>query len=67
MENDPKGYKIAMAMKVFVKEDKKECESVLDDEDKNGGASETSDSGESASAEASAGGDGEAASSGGEE
>lgn len=67
MENDPKGYKIAMAMKSFVKEDKKECKSVLDEEDKNGGASETSDSGESAPAETPSGGEGEAASTGGEE
>lgn len=39
MENDLEGYKIAMAMKAFVKEDKEECESVLDDEDKKGGES----------------------------
>lgn len=42
MEHDPDGYKMAMAMKAMVKEDKKECKSVLDEEDKNGGTSETS-------------------------
>lgn len=66
MENDPKGYKIAIAMKALVKEDKKECKSVLKDEDKNGEASETSEGGESAPAEAPSDGGGEAASSGGE-
>ena len=60
MENDPNGYKQAMAMKVMAKEDKKECESVLDDEDKEGG--ERSETG---AAESSSGGE-TAASSGGE-
>lgn len=63
MENDPSGYKLAMAMKLLVKEDKKECKSVLDEKDKNGGE-ETSESGEAAPAEgtsASAAGGGEAA------
>lgn len=41
MEHDPNGYKMAMAMKALVKEDQEECKSVLDEEDKNGGASET--------------------------
>ena len=50
MENDPSGYKLAMAMKLLVKEDKKECKSVLDEKDKNGGE-ETSESGEAAPAE----------------
>lgn len=62
MEHDPDGYKMAIAMKNLVKEDKKECESVLDDEDKNGGKTESSDSGESAPTEAASGGGGEAAS-----
>ena len=51
MENDPAGYKIAMAMKAFVKEDDEECESVLDDEDKNGGKTESSKGGEDAPVE----------------
>ena len=58
MENDPNGYKLAMSMKSMVKEDKKECKSVLDDEDKNG----SSKTGE---AESASGGEG-AVSSGGE-
>ena len=58
MENDPNGYKLAMSMKSMVKEDKKECKSVLDDEDKNG-------SSETGEAESASGGEG-AASSGGE-
>lgn len=63
MEHDPNGYKMAMAMKVLAREDKKECKSVLDDEDKNGGKTEESpDSAEPAPAEGSSGG-GEAASS----
>ena len=50
MEHDPNGYKVAIAMKALVKEDKKECESVLDDEDKDGGKTEeSSDSAEPAS------------------
>ncbi len=52
MENDPNGYKLAMSMKSMVKEDKKECKSVLDDEDKNGssetGEAESASSGEGA-------------------
>ena len=48
MENDPEGYKIAMALRKPPKKDEKECESVLDEEDKNGGA-ETEGSGEAAS------------------
>ena len=62
MEHDPNGYKLAMAMKAMVKEDKKECKSVLDDEDKNGKAEEAADGGEPAPAEGASGG-GEAASS----
>lgn len=61
MEHDPNGYKLAMAMKSMVKEDKKECKSVLDDEDKNGG--ESSDTGE---AESPSGGEAAVSSSGGE-
>lgn len=53
MEHDPNGYKLAIAMKSMVKEDKEECKSVLNDEDKNGGESsgteETGDSGEAVS------------------
>lgn len=49
MQNDPAGYKIAMAMKAFVKEDDEECESVLDDED--GGKTESSKGGEDAPVE----------------
>ena len=52
MENDPNGYKLAMSMKSMVKEDKKECKSVLDDEDKNGssktGEAESASGGEGA-------------------
>lgn len=48
MEHDPNGYKVAIAMKALVKEDKRECKSVLDDEDKNGGTEESSGSGEAA-------------------
>lgn len=55
MEHDPNGYKIAIAMKTMVKEDKEECESVLDDEDRNG-SSEGESSGEAAPAETSSGG-----------
>ena len=49
MEHDPEGYKVAIAMKALVKEDKKECESVLKDEDKNG--EETAETEEAAPAE----------------
>lgn len=62
MENDPEGYKLAMAMRKPPKKDEEECESVLDDEDKKGRTSETSDSGESAPAESSSGGEGAASS-----
>lgn len=52
MEHDPEGYKLAMAMKSMVKEDKEECESVLDDEDREGGGTdETSEAEGSAPAE----------------
>ncbi len=53
MEHDPNGYKLAIAMKSMTKEDKKECESVLDDEDKEGG--ESGETGEAAPAESSSG------------
>ena len=52
MENDPEGYKLAIAMRSMVKEDKKKCKSVLDDEDKEE-TSETEASGEAASVESS--------------
>ncbi len=61
MENDPEGYKLAIAMRALVKEDKKECKSVLDDKDKKGG--ETSETEEAAPVESG----GEAAPSGGGE
>ena len=61
MENDPKGYQLAMAFRKPPKKDEKECESVLDDEDEKSGG--TSDSGEAAPVEVSAGG-GEPAASG---
>ncbi len=38
--NDPEGYKLAMAMR-RPKEDPEDCESVLDDEDRNGGSART--------------------------
>lgn len=53
MEHDPDSYKLAIAMKSMTKEDKKECESVLDDEDKEGG--ESGETGEAAPAESSSG------------
>ena len=53
MEHDPDGDKLAIAMKSMTKEDKKECESVLDDEDKEGG--ESGETGEAAPAESSSG------------
>lgn len=62
MEHDPSGYKMAMAMKVLVKEDKKECKSVLDDEDRDGEKTQSADSGESAPTETASSGGGEAAS-----
>ena len=40
MENDPEGYKLAIAMRQPPKKDDKECESVLKDEDKEGNTSE---------------------------
>lgn len=58
MENDPKGYQLAMALRKPPKKDEKECKSVLDSEDEKSG--ETSDSGESAPVETSSG-DGEPA------
>ena len=61
MEHDPNGYKVAIAMKALVKEDKRECKSVLDDGDKNGGGTEES-SGSGEAAQSPSGG-GEAASS----
>lgn len=36
MNNDPEGYKLAMAMR-RIKKDPEDCESVLDEEDRNGG------------------------------
>lgn len=62
MEHDPEGYKLAIAMRGAVKQDDKECESVLTDEDKNSG--ESSETGETAPVEGSGG---DAPSSGGEE
>ena len=54
MENDPDGYRLAMAMRRN-KEDPEEVDSVLEDEDKNGGrAGETGGGGESPSMEAAA-------------
>ena len=63
MENDPKGYQLAMAMRKPPKKDEKECKSVLDDEDEE---SKTSDSGEAAPMEVSAEGGEIAASDSGE-
>lgn len=60
MEHDPDGYKMAIAMKVLVKEDKKECESVLDDEDRNGESTQSADGGEPAATETASGEGGEA-------
>lgn len=52
MENDPEGFKMAMAMR-RPKEDPEDVESVLDDEDRNGGSTEGSgDSGEAPAVEA---------------
>lgn len=61
MENDPEGYKLAMALRKPPKKDEKECKSVLDDEDEQSG--KTSDSDEAAPVET-AGGTGEPAASG---
>lgn len=55
MENDPEGYKLAIAMRSMAKEDDKECESVLKDEDKNG--EQASNSGETAPVESASGGE----------
>ena len=57
MEHDPEGYKLAVSMRGMSKEDDEECESVLDDEDKNGGsASETGESAPEASGTPESGG-----------
>ena len=45
MENDPDGYRLAMAMRRH-KEDPEEVDSVLEDEDKNGGSAEGTGGGE---------------------
>ena len=53
MENDPDGYRLAMAMRRH-KEDPEEVDSVLEDEEnRNGGAGETGGGGEAPSVEAS--------------
>lgn len=62
MENDPNGYKLAMALRKPPKKNEKECKSVLDDEDEQ--TSEASGSGETAPAES---GGGEPSVSAGEE
>lgn len=59
MENDPKGYKLAMALRKPPKKNEKECKSVLDDGDEQSG--KTSGSGETAPVET---GGGESAASG---
>lgn len=52
MENDPEGFKMALAMR-RPKDDPEDVESVLDDEDRNGGSTEGSgDSGEAPAVEA---------------
>lgn len=63
MENDPAGYKLAMAMR-RENPDPEDEESVLDEEDKNGGSAEASGGGETpqASAPAAASGGGEVSS-----
>ena len=53
MNNDPEGYKRAMAMR-RIKKDPEDCESVLDEEDRNGGA-ESEAAPEAAAPEASGG------------
>lgn len=53
MNNDPEGYKLAMAMR-RIKKDPEDCESVLDEEDRNGGR-ESEGSPEAAAPEASGG------------
>lgn len=62
MENDPAGYKLAMALRKPPKKNEKECKSVLDDED--GQSGRTPDSGDAVPAEA---GDGSSAASDGGE
>lgn len=56
MNNDPEGYKLAMAMR-RIKKDPEDCESVLDEEDRNGGR-ESEGSPEAAAPEASGSGGG---------
>lgn len=51
MENDPEGYKLAIAMRGMVKEDDEECESVLKDEDKEASGTEETAAAESAPTE----------------
>ena len=51
MENDPAGYRLAMAMRRH-KEDPEEVDSVLEDEDKNGRSAEGTGGGETPSVEA---------------
>lgn len=63
MENDPKGYQLAMALRKPPKKDEKECKSVLDDEDEE---SKASGGEETAPAEVSSGGEEAAASDSGE-
>ena len=58
MENDPKGYKLVIALRKLPKRDEKECESVLKDDEK-----QSSD--ETAEAEGTASAEGGEASSGG--
>lgn len=53
MNNDPEGYKLAMAMR-RIKRDPEDCESVLDEEDRNGGTREAQAAPDGASSEASA-------------
>lgn len=66
MENDPEGYKLAMAMRKPPKKDEEECESVLDEEDRRSGG--TQGTGEAVPAgEAPSGGGDAPASGGGEE
>lgn len=66
MENDPEGYKLAIAMRQPPKKDDKECESVLKDEDKEGNTSETQQSAPAEGCEAASGGGDALASGGGE-
>ena len=67
MENDPEGYKLAIAMRQPPKKDDKECESVLKDEDKEGNTSEAQQSAPAEGGEAASGGGDAPASGGGEE